>query len=295
MQYNIFSLQPNIFESFFNTSLVARAVSKNIISYELINWREEFGKGNYKQVDDRPVGGGGGMVLQTEPIFSALKKYSAVSSLFNPPEKPQLHSKIYPNNQAFFDTWQNNPSDIKSVTILLTPRGFNFNQKTASWLANNFDNINLVCGRYEGFDSRVSEAVDLEISLGDFVLNGGEVASLSLIEAVSRLLPSFMAKENNYAHESFSELPNFYPESWEFVVGSNNLKNKKISENSLINNKIENLFSNLEWSKKLTQIEHPQYTKPLSWQNWLVPEILSGGNHKSIQNWRENWYKTLSN
>jgi tRNA G37 N-methylase TrmD len=177
---------------------------------------------------------------------------------------------------------------------MLTPRGFGFNQQISQWLASNFQTINLLCGRYEGFDSRVSEIVDLEISLGDFVLNGGEVAAMCLIESISRLLPGFITKENNYQHESFSTRPNFYPENEEFVVGSRNLKvqakNTSISNLNQVKIVDKNLFSNKLWAQNLAKIEHPQYAKPLNWQNWCVPEFLTEGNHKQIQNWKDSWY-----
>jgi tRNA (guanine37-N1)-methyltransferase len=297
MNYNIFSLQPKIFESFFQTSLIARSVKKQIIQPQIINWREEFGKGNYKQVDDSPVGGGGSMVLQVEPIYKALAKVDGISKLFAAPSKPQTHQRIYPNNQDFFEKWLASPSQNKQATIMLTPRGFGFNQQISQWLASNFQTVNLLCGRYEGFDARVSEIVDLEISLGDFVLNGGEVAAMCLIESISRLLPGFITKENNYQHESFSTRPNFYPENEEFVVGSRNLKaqakntfSANLKQLEDVSGEVKNLFSNQLWAQNLPKIEHPQYAKPLNWQNFCVPEFLTEGNHRQIQAWKDNWY-----
>lgn len=392
--FRIFTLHPDIFNSFLSQSLVARGISKDIIRVDKVNWRETHGLGNYKQVDDKPFGGGSGMVLLPEPIFKALDEFQAISELFkinddsinksiiqgsiadlellsdplfddllseldlqkissenlksklfqspdtnNTYNSQNLDSKytppliitdeneiqnslesanqesnslqtpeqifynttksikrIFPNNFEFFNNYKTFKNPTK-ITISLTPRGFPINQQILEWLAKDFTEINLLCGRYEGFDSRVSEAVDLELSLGNFVLNGGEVASMALIEGISRLLPDFVTKSTSVAHDSFSSGLNQYDEQNEFVVGknnlSNNLKSAKTSPNlnKTLESKPTNLFNNY-WFKDniLPHIEHPQYTRPLNWKGYEVPEVLKNGNHKKIQEWRKKWY-----
>jgi tRNA (guanine37-N1)-methyltransferase len=310
--YRLFTLQPGIFESFFEHSLIARGVSKEIISYELINWREEFGLGGYKQVDDRPFGGGSGMVLMVDQIYKALQKYDAVSSLYEVKKDLVEHLKLYPNNSAF-EQKINSQLQLNSTlmvkpkaTVMLTPRGFPITQQTVEWLAGNFSELNILCGRYEGFDARVSEVVDMELSVGNFVLNGGEVGSMALVEAVSRLLPDFVTKGDTVMHDSFSSGLNFYGEQEEFVVGKRKIESLRLGnktprqaspatpqEGNLLNpNRGEvKLFNNTWWGENILPfIEHPQYTRPEIWQNMRVPEVLLKGDHKKIQAWRKKWY-----
>ncbi len=296
MNFRIFTLHPNLFQSYLETALIARAIQKNIISVDLVNWRDQFGKGKHKQVDDKPFGGGSGMVLMVEPIFEALCQYQAVSPLFKPPETDTIHTKIVPNNSSFYRLWleQIHTKPIKKATIMLTPRGFPFNQQIAEWLTE-FDELNLLSGRYEGFDARVSEMVDLEISLGNFILNGGEVAAMAILESVSRLIPGFVGKERCTSHDSFSSSLNYYKPEEEYFIGKRRLK-KFVEQNLLMfegqTRVKEQLFDDNLWLRDFApQLEHPHYTRPEKWHNWVVPEILRQGNHKLIQNWRSNWWK----
>lgn len=315
MLYRIFTLHPQIFESFFANSLIARGLQKNIIKRQLINWREEFGIGNYKQVDDKPFGGGTGMVLIAEPIMQALEMTRAVSPLYKPVQHEVEENRVYPNNAEFFKYWLRNKP--KKVTVSLTPRGFPLTQEVAYWLANNFEEMNILCGRYEGFDARVSEVVDLELSIGNFILNGGEVAAMCLVESTARLVPGFLTKQESAQHDSFSESLNSHPEHQEYIIGKNRLKEIELKKelqkndqppelasfmdwaNDIIDFDIEKLkyieeptlFDNNWWLKNVApHIEHPQYTRPNTWRNFKIPEVLVKGNHKLVDNWRKNWY-----
>ncbi len=296
MHFRVFTLYPDLFSSYWQQALIARAISKRLISIETINWREQFGKGKHKQVDDRPFGGGGGMVLMVEPIFLALTKTQAVSTLYQPPQAPTIHQRIVPNNSTFYRLWLDkiHTQPLKKVTILLTPRGFPLNQEIVEWLTN-FEEINLLSGRYEGFDSRISELVDLEISLGNFVLNGGEIAALAIIESVSRLIPGFVGKAKCTNHDSFSAVVNLYQEEEEYILGKKNLQANKTklfwkeSESTILKPQI---FDDQYWLSNLApQLEHPQYTHPEVWNNRSVPPWLRTGNHKIIHHWRTNWWK----
>lgn len=285
-------------------------MSKEIISYELINWRQEFGLGGYKQVDDRPFGGGSGMVLMVDQIYKALQKYDAVSTLYEVKNDLIEHLKLYPNNANFEQKINtqlqlNNNLEVKpkKATVMLTPRGFPITQQTIEWIAGNFSELNILCGRYEGFDSRVSEVVDLELSVGNFVLNGGEVGAMALVEAVSRLLPDFVTKGDTVMHDSFSSGLNFYGEQEEFVVGKKKMESLRgktprpltvstPNEGNLLNPAHGvKLFDNNLWRENILPfIEHPQYTRPEVWQNLKVPGVLLNGDHKKIQAWRKKWY-----
>ena len=291
MKFKVFTLHPEIFNSFLGVSLIARGINKNIISVETINWRSEFGLGNYKQVDDKPFGGGSGMVLQPEPIYQALLANGAVSELYETNALSKIHNKILPNNNNFFSNYKNfkNP---KKITISLTPRGYPINQQMLEWISSEFDETNILCGRYEGFDARVSELIDCEFSLGNFVVNGGEVPAMAFIEGVSRLIPNFVTKNTSVLHDSFSSQLNNHIEQISYIMGKNKLKQKSnlslVSDNSVNKN---NLFNEELYIRDiLPLIEHPQYTRPQIWNDLEVPSELIAGNHKQADKWRKNWF-----
>ena len=306
MKYNIFTLYPQIFRSFWETSLVARGIQKGIINKQEIDWREEFGIGNYNQVDDKPYGGGSGMVLMTSPIYKAMKTNQAlggfsrngfekiVKNLDNKNNNQAHNPEIKPNNPYFLDYWKQYKP--KSVTISMTPKGYRFNQKIAEFMAAEFDTVNILCGRFEGFDARISKHIDLELSIGDYVLNGGEVASMSVIESISRLVDGFITKNTSALHDSFSSGLNTYPEQKEFVIGKNRLKqihqSNSNQESELRNKDYSNLFNQQDYLDNIQPyLEHPQYTRPLEFDRQEVPEVLLSGNHKKIQQFRQDWYK----
>jgi tRNA (guanine37-N1)-methyltransferase len=328
MQFKIFSLYPQIFQSFLDTSLVARGIAKDIINVKVIDWREKYGIGGYKQVDDKPFGGGSGMVLMADPIINAMEEHNAInfdySALGNKkstvilsgakdplPTQNTLQNNFVPtpNNSTFENLIKqnrNNPNhpQIRKVNILTTPRGFPFDQKIAQWIANEFDEVNILCGRFEGFDNRVNDYVDLELSMGNYVLNGGEVPAMAMVEAISRLVPGFITKDTSVLHDSFSQELNNYKE-FEFDNSRENTKNrmnkiKNGSNNDVILSRAKdplatkdkkNLFSNSYWiSNILPHIEHPQYTRPLEWKDKKVPSVLISGDHAKIQQWRMRWW-----
>jgi tRNA (guanine37-N1)-methyltransferase len=272
MKFKIFTLYPDIFTSFLSTSLIARGISKDIIQVNTINWRNEFGIGVHRQVDDKPFGGGTGMVLQCGPIYQSLLQNNALGVFF------EDKKDIYPNNSKFYEHWKINKNN--KVTINLTPKGHVINQDTLYWLSN-FKEINILCGRFEGFDDRVNNLVDLELSIGDYVLNGGEIGAMVLIEGVSRLVPDFITKGNSVDHDSFSKHNNYYFEHQEY---------SKL-ENIIKDDKEKNLFDDKKWFEKINLYEHPVYTRPQIWKNLEVPEILINGDHKKIQKWKLDWYK----
>jgi tRNA (guanine37-N1)-methyltransferase len=319
MDFKIFTLHPAIFSSFFENSLIARGIKNQIISYQLINWREEFGLGSYKQVDDRAYGGGSGMVLMIDPIFEALKKYKSLGYLIEQtcinktPQNHELFREDYnieliynhlnvtnfgdifvdsyntiPHNKQFVDFKKVFPKK-RNVTVNLTPKGYTFNQDIAYYLANNFDSVSLLCGRYEGFDSRVSKIVDLELSLGEFITNGGETPAMVMIESIARLTEGFITKTSSVEHDSFSRHNNNYLEQEEFIIGKRKLNSKK--SNFEIELEEKDLFIEQKYIEDIMpKIEHPIFTKPQSWRGLNVPDILLSGDHKAIHEWRNNWY-----
>jgi tRNA (guanine37-N1)-methyltransferase len=171
MVISILTLFPQIFQPLLESSILAKAQKQGKLRANLIDLRK-FGIGKYRQVDDRVYGGGVGMVLRIEPIAKAIEK-----------------SKI---------------KDQGSKIILLTPQGKTFNQKTARRLSKE-KHLILICGKYEGVDERVRNLVDEEISIGDYILSGGEIAAMAVVDAIARLLPGVLEKEAT-RNESFSPL-----------------------------------------------------------------------------------------
>lgn len=170
MKFSIITLFPDMFHDVFDSSILKRAQQDNKLSIELINLRD-FGIGPHKMVDDKPYGGGTGMVLKVDAVVPAIRTAK---------------------------------SKQDGVVILMDPKGQPFTQSIAEDLSQK-DHIILVCGHYEGFDERIREYADMELSLGDFVLSGGEIAAMAVTEAVVRLSPGVLSKEEAHQLESFSK------------------------------------------------------------------------------------------
>lgn len=173
MKIQIISLFPEMFPSVLETSMLWKAKDKGIVDYNYINLRD-FGLGKRKTVDDTPYGGGDGMLLKPEPLVAAIEV-----------AKSKVKSQ-------------------KSKVILMTPRGRRFDQAKARELAK-LDDIILVCARYEGYDERVAEYVDEQISIGDYVLTGGELPAMVVVDSVVRLIPGVLGGEKSAEIESFSD------------------------------------------------------------------------------------------
>jgi tRNA (guanine37-N1)-methyltransferase len=220
MKFNVITIFPKLFDSFLQESLIKKSIDKKLISFDIINLRD-FTTNKHKTVDDTPYGGGAGMVMKIEPIYKALKKVQGR-------KKKSAKKKI----------------------ILLTPAGKQFDQKMAERFSK-LDEITFVCGRYEGIDSRVDSFIDEKVSIGPYVLNGGEVATQTIIEATFRLIPGVVGNKESIKEETFS-----FKKNGELV----------------------------------TQ-EYPHYTRPeifkVKDKKYKVPKVLLSGDHKKIKEWRE--------
>jgi tRNA (guanine37-N1)-methyltransferase len=227
MKFDIITIFPSLFSGFIIESLLARAQSKKLISIKIHDLRK-WTTDNHKTVDDRPYGGGAGMVLKVEPIYKtvkALKRFKIQDSRF------------------------------KRRVVLLSAKGKTFTQRDARRLAK-YDQLIFICGRYEGVDERVAKYIaDEEISIGDYVLFGGEVAAMVLIESVSRLVPGVIAKSESVERESFSD------------------KEAKKKEHAQ--------YTRPEVFKIRSKIKN-QKSKVLK-----VPSVLLSGDHKKIEEWRK--------
>jgi len=233
MKIDILTLFPKMFDSVFAESIIQRGQKNGTISLIAHNLRD-WATDKHHTVDDRPYGGGSGMLLKVDVIDRALY---------------DIKLSINVSNEKAIN--------IKPYTVLLTPQGKTFNQKIAKKISAK-NNLILVCGHYEGFDERVRDLVDEQISIGDFVLTGGEIPAMVVIDAVSRLVTGVLGKNDSHEIESFS---------------------------------MDNFINN---SDSKSYLEFPQYTSPRSYKpiskknikTLEVPEVLLSGDHKKIYNWR---------
>jgi tRNA (guanine37-N1)-methyltransferase len=182
MRVDIVTLFPELFQPFLELGMVGRAVSAGALRVRLKSPRD-FGLGRHKSVDDTPYGGGSGMVMRVDCLVDCLEALDAEALDASPGDDAP-------------------PAD-RAHRVLLCPQGTPFHQRTAGELARRA-RVALVCGRYEGFDDRVRAFVDEEVSLGDFVLSGGEVAAMAVIDACARLLPGVLHNAASAEHESHS-------------------------------------------------------------------------------------------
>ncbi len=173
MHFIVLTLYPEMFTSFLSSGLLNKAREEGTIEIETVNFRKH-GFGKHRSVDASPYGGGAGMLLRLEPIIETLNDCE----------------KRYPGQ--------------KLRKILISPQGVPFHQKKARELSRMSDPVVLICGRFEGFDDRIRHYVDEEISIGDFILMGGEIASMAIIESVSRLVPGVVGNQESLEQESFN-------------------------------------------------------------------------------------------
>ena len=189
MRFDIVTIFPQALDSYIKTSIIKRAQEKGIVSIGTTDIRA-FSEDKHRKTDEPPYGGGPGMVMTPGPIFSAVESVTGVHVSRTKP-KPRKRS---------------------AHVILLTPRGKRFTQKRAEELAHDCEHIVFICGRYEGIDERVHEnLVDEEISIGDYVLSGGELAAMVVIEAVTRRIPCVLGKQESLAEETFTGGGKEYP------------------------------------------------------------------------------------
>ncbi|HBB64756.1 MAG: tRNA (guanine-N(1)-)-methyltransferase, tRNA (guanine37-N1)-methyltransferase [candidate division WS6 bacterium GW2011_GWC1_33_20] len=213
IEIEIITIFPEVITEYINSSIVKRAQEKNLLKINVHNLRT-WALDKHKTVDDTPYGGGPGMLMKVEPIFNALK------------ELKRENSKVF----------------------LTSPKGEKLVQSKLEQLSKEKDShYIIICGHYEGFDQRVHDyLIDYEFSIGDYVLSGGELPALVLVDGITRLIPGVLGNKQSLESESFNN----------------------------------------------DSLDFPQYTKPESFNNWKVPEVLLSGNHKNINEWRRESSKT---
>jgi len=215
LRFDIVSIFPQMFESYFGESIIARGIKQKLLDIRLHDLRR-WSEGRHRRVDDRPFGGGPGMVMMVEPFYRAIK------------------SLRLRNRQ-------------KSRVILMSAKGRRFTHREAIRLAK-YDRLVLLCGRYEGVDERVAKHIaDEELSIGDFVLTGGELAAMVVVDAVSRQIPGVLGKEESLSQESHVE----------------------------------------EGVTEYPQYTRPADFSPICGQHWQTPKILLSGDHQKVETWRQ--------
>lgn len=192
MKISIITLFPEVFEPILNSSILKRAQKKGLVEFELINLRD-FGEGRHQVVDDRPYGGGAGMVLKADVLAKALQKATG------------------DRQQGTVKTKKLSPVTCNLKTILMSASGTPYKQKASNELSK-LDHLVIVCGHYEGVDQRfIDKYVNEEISIGDYILTGGEIPAMVIVDSVTRLIPGVLEKPEAIIDESFSENLLEYP------------------------------------------------------------------------------------
>src|SRR6202521_186071 len=236
MRFDLITIFPDFFAGPLDHGILRRARETGIVEVNVEDLRV-FTKDRHRTVDDRPFGGGEGMVLKPEPLFEA------VEHLLGAPVG---------------DATEKREVDAGTAIVLLSAAGKLFNQETARRFAT-LKRIILICGRYEGVDERVAEHLSTEeISIGDFVLSGGELPAMLVIDAVARLIPGALGNEASSQNESFSATED----------SSGDTSHQPRATDHAI-------------------LDYPHYTRPAEYRGWSVPEILIGGNHAEVAKWRK--------
>ncbi|HEX3322389.1 MAG TPA: tRNA (guanosine(37)-N1)-methyltransferase TrmD [Terriglobales bacterium] len=231
MKIDLVTIFPDFFRGPLDFGILRRARESGLAEVSVHDLRE-FTRDKHRTVDDRPFGGGEGMVLKPEPIFECIEKLG-----------------VAPKDE------RSSGRGSESV-ILLSAQGRRFDQALAADLSK-LNRIVLICGRYEGVDERVSEQLaDREISIGDYVLSGGELGAAVIADAVVRLIPGAVGNENSTRQESFTAESRIEADGPSSTCGSGGL------------------------------LDYPHYTRPAEFRGWTVPEVLVSGNHDEIRRWR---------
>jgi len=278
--FDIITIFPEIFDSYFKESFIKKAQEKRLIKINIHNLRD-FTTDKHKTVDDRPYGGGLGMVVKVEPIFRAISTLTKSKTefpfmeargkkrtKFSSPIKNRVsiygsegkeeNKLLFDHRKPSFHLWKRGGRKERSSLrpskiILFTPRGKKFNQRIAYQLSK-LNRIIMICGRYEGVDERVAKYIaDMELSIGDYDLMGGELPAMILIETVARLIPGVLGKPQL-------------------------LKERITKERGFV---------------EYAQCTRPDIFSPRKGVCWKVPKVLLSGNHKKIEEWRKKHSKII--
>jgi len=251
MKIDILTIFPDFFRGPLDYGIVRRARETGLVEINIHDLRA-FTKDKHRTVDDRPFGGGEGMVLKPEPIFECLESFGDVAS---------RELRLSPG--------------AKQSVIVLSAQGRRLDQALAAELSA-LDRIVLICGRYEGVDERISEHLaDREVSIGDYVLSGGELGAAVIVDTITRLIPGAVGNQASTRQESFTET-----RTESFTVGA------ELADDGPSSTCVSGGL-----------LDYPHYTRPADFRGMAVPEVLVNGNHDQIRSWRRKTAlaKTLRN
>ncbi|WP_348265195.1 tRNA (guanosine(37)-N1)-methyltransferase TrmD [Telmatobacter sp. DSM 110680] len=259
MQFEIITIFPGFFAGIFEHGIVRRAQAEGLVGIGVHDLRA-FTHDRHRTVDDRPFGGGEGMVLKPEPLAEALNALGVA-----------VKTKCAQNQKQVLRSSQDDTAKSGARVILLSAQGRPFTQAVARELAK-VERVVLICGRYEGVDERINELYcDMEISIGDYVLSGGELAAAVVVDTVMRLVPGVLGNEASGEFESFGVADEEISGSQEGVPRSQH------GAGGLL--------------------DYPHYTRPAEFEGMRAPEVLMNGDHSQIRRWRreQQLRKTLKN
>lgn len=239
MRFDILTIFPNFFTGPLDHGILSRAISSGIVEVATHDLRA-FTHDRHRTVDDRPFGGGEGMVLKAQPIFDCVESLSGSGTAIAAKSERDL---------------------ARQSVILLSAQGKRFTQATAHRLAK-LDRVVLICGRYEGVDERVNDLLaDEELSIGDYVISGGELAAAVVVDAVVRLLPGVLGHADSSRYESFG-----VRDDVEDSMTADGVPRSTHGAGGLL--------------------DYPHYTRPAEFRGVPIPEVLAGGDHAAIRKWR---------
>ena len=252
MNFHIITIFPEMFNSYLNESILGRAQKDGKIKIDIYNLRDYADQNDKRRtVDDTPYGGGPGMVMMVEPIFKCVE---AIKSKVRGEQSPASRVKRSEREAGLLAKPKlENKKKVNILILLTSAKGGLYNQQKAEKIKNNYTDVIIICGRYEGVDERVAKFIaDEEISVGEYILTGGELPAMIIVDSVTRLIDGVLGNEESLKSESY-----------------NTDKNKRLAPND-------------------KKYDYPVYTKPAEFNGWKVPEVLLSGNHQEIEKWREN-------
>ena len=254
MRFDLITIFPAFFGGPLDHGIIRRAREAGLIDVRVQDLRE-FTKDRHRTVDDRPFGGGEGMVLKPEPLFEAVESVLG---------------------RSVDDAAKENRRDPGTAIVLMSAAGKLFDQEMARRYSR-LERIILICGRYEGVDERVAEHLATEeVSIGDFVLSGGELPAMLVVDAATRLVPGALGNEASLQNESFSE----------FDPGT--AKGSLVRAPSQTDiGKARNTTNRTSHEPLRALLDFPHYTRPAEYRGWRVPETLLSGNHREVTKWRQ--------
>lgn len=257
MKIDVLSLFPDLIGQYCSTSILGIAKENNIFELGLHNPRD-FSSSKHKAVDDTPYGGGAGMLLGPQAFFDCLEQVSKTRKL---------------DIDGFEEGVLKHKEDRDYEIIITSPSGQTWSQELAQDFAKK-KNLIIFCGRYEGFDQRIRNSATCEVSIGDYVLTGGELAANIMIDSTVRLIPGALGDDTSKDFESFSTIN--YLEEFKSLGVTKREKAAFLEELDLKENDL----------KSLKLLEHPHYTRPADFRGQRIPEVLESGDHKKIFLWR---------